>query len=199
MKAFFLTILIAISACQLSEAQVTELSELENLRQFSSLEDALAQPDSVYRLRVKAKGGILPTEVFTSFPNLLELDISRNRIKVLPTEVGQLNKLRRLLADRNKIATLPKEIGDLIALEELVMNRNELTELPKEIGNLKNLRRIDLWSNNLQELPSSMRQMPSLKEVDLRVIVMSDDQKDDIRELLPDAKVHLDKGCNCGR
>ena len=44
-----------------------------------------------------------------------------------------------------------------------------------------------------------MRQITGLKEVDLRVIVMSDDQKDDIRELLPDTKVHLDKGCNCGR
>jgi leucine-rich repeat protein SHOC2 len=198
MKAF-LTILIVLSTCQLSTAQITELSELEGLRQFTSMEEALAQPDSVYRLRVKAKGGVIPTEVFNSFPNLLELDISRNRLKVIPTEIGQLKKLRRLLADRNKIATLPKEIGDLIALEELVMNRNELTELPKEIGNLTNLRRIDLWSNNLQELPYSMRQITGLKEVDLRVIVMSDDQKDDIRELLPDAKVHLDKGCNCGR
>jgi len=192
-------ILFTFIASLCAKAQVTDLSELDDLRQFTSLEDALAQPDSVYRLRVKVRGRELPREVFTAFPNLLELDISRNRLKEVPKEIGQLKNLRRLLADRNKIATLPKEIGDLESLEELVLNRNELTELPKEIGKLKNLHRIDLWSNHIQDLPYTMRELPKLKEVDLRVIVMSDDQKDDIRELLPNTKVHLDKGCNCGR
>lgn len=194
-----LVILITISAFLSAKGQITDLSELDDLRQFTSLEEALMQPDSVYRLRMKAKGGILPQETFTSFPNLLELDISRNRLKVLPPEISQLKGLKRLLADRNKMVTLPKEIGDLESLEELVLNRNELTELPMEIGNLKSLRRIDLWSNNIQNLPHTMREIPHLKEVDLRVIVMTDDQKGDIRELLPDTKIHLDKGCNCGR
>ncbi len=83
------------------------------------------------------------------------------------------------------------------SLQQLILNRNELTSIPKEISALKNLYLLDMWSNNISDLPQSMKDMPNLKEVDLRVIVMSDDQKEEIRELLPNVKVHMDKGCNC--
>lgn len=180
-----------------AQAQRFTIADLDDLRVFTSLSEALAQPDSVYRLRLKVKDAI-PPEVFTAFPNLHELNIGRNRLKALPKEIGMLKSVKRLVADRNKLVTLPAEIGDMESLEVLVLNRNELTSIPKEIGKLKNLYLLDLWSNNLGDLPESMSRMPSLKEVDLRVIVMSDDQKKEIRDMLPNVKVHLDKGCNCG-
>jgi Leucine-rich repeat (LRR) protein len=84
------------------------------------------------------------------------------------------------------------------SLQELILNRNELSTLPKEIGKLTNLYLIDLWSNNIDDLPKSMKEMKNLKEVDLRVIDMSNEQKDELQEMLPNVKVHLDKGCDCG-
>lgn len=174
------------------------LEGIEDVYQFTSLEEALAKPDSVFRLKLRTKLTELPAELFSSFPNLVELNLSRNQLKALPNSIGQLKNVKRLIVDRNKLASIPKEIGQMESLQELILNRNELTEIPKEISGLKNLYLLDLWSNNISDLPQSMKDMPNLKEVDLRVIVISDDLKEEIRELLPNVKVHMDKGCNCG-
>lgn len=182
-----------------AQAQRFSIEELDGLPVFTSMEQALSNPDSVYRIRLKGRVTEIPAEVFTAFPNLHELNLSRTRLTSLPKEIGQLKKLIRLVADRNKLDTLPPELGDMESLQVLILNRNDLTGLPKEISNLNNLYLIDLWSNNIVDLPYSMRQMPALKELDLRVIVMSDEQKEDIREMLPKVKVHMDKGCNCGK
>jgi len=173
------------------------LDGIEDVYQFTSMEEALEKPDSVIRLKLRTKLTELPAELFTSFPNLVELDLSRNRLKTLPASIGQLKNVKRLIVDRNKLESIPKEIGQMESLQELILNRNDLTSIPKEISVLKNLYLLDMWSNNISDLPQSMRDMPNLKEVDLRVIVMSDDQKEEIRELLPNVKVHMDKGCNC--
>jgi hypothetical protein len=195
MRTIFAIVFICLAVS--AQAQRFTIEELEDLYVFTTLEEALAKPDSVYRLRLNVKNEI-PAEVFTAFPNLHELNLSRNRLKALPKEIGLLKNVKRFVADRNKIVTLPPEIGDMEALQELVLNRNELTSLPKEIGKLQNLYLLDLWSNNLDDLPESMSKMTNLKEVDLRVIVMSDDRKKELREMLPNVKIHLDKGCNCG-
>jgi len=190
---------IFLLCCAMSlQAQRFSIQELDDLHVFTSMEEALAKPDSVYRLRLKVKHEI-PPEVFTAFPHLHELNLSRSRLSTLPKEISLLKNVKRLMADRVKLEVLPPEIGEMESLQELILNRNELKALPKEIGKLKNLYLLDLWSNNIDDLPASMSRMPALKEVDLRVIVMSDEQKQDIREMLPNVKVHMDKGCNCGK
>jgi len=192
-----LTILFICCAMSV-HAQRFSIQELDDLHVFTSIEEALAKPDSVYRLRLKLKGEI-PAEVFTAFPHLHELNLSRCRLTQLPKEVGMLKSVKRFIADRNKLETLPPQIGDMESLQELILNRNELKALPKEIGKLQSLYLIDLWSNHIDEIPESMRKMSALRELDLRVIVMTDEQKADIREMLPNVKVHMDKGCNCGK
>jgi Leucine-rich repeat (LRR) protein len=192
-----LTILFICCAMSL-QAQRFSIQELDDLHVFTTMEEALAKPDSVYRLRLKLKGEI-PPEVFTAFPHLHELNLSRSRLSTLPKEIALLKNVLRLIADRVKLELLPPEIGEMESLQELILNRNELKAIPKEIGKLQNLYLLDLWSNNLDDLPASMSKMPTLREVDLRVIVMSDEQKKDIREMLPNVKVHMDKGCNCGK
>jgi len=179
-------------------SQNVSLNEIEEWHEFTSLEEALANPDSVVRLRLRARLTEIPAEVFTAFPNLVELNLSRNQLKTLPATISLLKNVKRLIVDRNKLAALPPEIGQMESLQELILNRNELSTLPKEIGKLTNLYLIDLWSNNIDDLPKSMKEMKNLKEVDLRVIDMSNEQKDELQEMLPNVKVHLDKGCDCG-
>lgn len=181
-------------------AQNYTLEALESeVYQYTSLEEALAAPrDSVYSLKLKAGLKSVPSEVFTEFPNLLWLDLSKNRLKALPADIGLLKKLKKLILFKNKLESLPAEIGQLEELQELVINQNELETLPEEIGNLKKLRYIDMWSNNITHLPSSMEQMYALEEVDLRVIVMTQTEQENIKLLLPNTKVHMDQHCNCG-
>lgn len=192
-----LTILVSCVCLGLS-AQNVNLDNLDRIRQYTTLDEALANPDSVYSLKLKQNLKTIPAEVFVAFPNLVELDLSKNRIKELPADIQLLKKLKRLILFKNKIEELPPQIGELTDLEELIVNQNELTTLPAEIGKLKKLRYIDMWSNNIVGLPQTMADMPALQEVDLRVIVLSEKEREEIGELLQNVKVHMDEGCNCG-
>lgn len=183
-----------------SNAQNWTLDALETeIYQYTTLEEAMnASKDSVFSLKLKERLKVIPPEVFTEFPNLQWLDLSTNRIRQIPPELGLLKKLKKLILFKNKIEAIPPEIGELEDLRELIVNQNELETLPEEIGKLKKLRYIDMWSNNITGLPGSMAEMWALQEVDLRVIVMTEAEQEDIRILLPETKVHMDEHCNCG-
>lgn len=196
----FLLTVILIVLMQFCFAQNYTLDALETeIYQYTSLEEALAAPhDSVYSLKLKGRLKEVPLEVFTEFPNLQWLDLSRNRLKAIPPQIGLLKNLKKLILNKNKIEALPAEIGQLEDLRELIISQNELESLPSEIGELKKLRYLDMWSNNISRLPSEMAEMYALEEVDLRVIVMTEAEQEDIKILLPNTKVHMDQHCNCG-
>ncbi len=181
-------------------AQNWTLEALESeIYQYTSLEEALAAPrDSVYSLKLKKRLKQVPVEVFTAFPNLQLLDLSKNRLVEIPPELGMLKNLKKLILFKNKIESLPPQIGELENLQELIINQNELVTLPEEIGNLKKLRYIDMWSNNITRLPGSMAEMYALEEVDLRVIVMTQSEQEQIKDLLQNTEVKMDSHCNCG-
>lgn len=194
-------LVVALSIISLgSMAQNWTLDALETeIYQYTSLEEALsASKDSVYSLKLKARLKEVPLEVFTEFPNLQWLDLSKNRLKQIPPQLGMLKKLKKLILNKNKIESIPAEIGELEDLRILIISQNELETLPEEIGKLKKLRYIDMWSNNITGLPPTMEEMHALQEVDLRVIVMTEEEQENIRLALPNVKVHLDEHCNCG-
>lgn len=198
MRNFLLAILVNVCAESVGQNWTLEALQSE-IYQFETLEEALAAPrDSVFSLKLSGRLKKVPPEVFTEFPNLQLLDLSRNRIRELPPEIGNLKQLKKLILERNRIEYLPAEIGELEDLRELVINRNELITLPTEIGNLKKLRYIDMWSNNITELPRTMEEMHALQEVDLRVIVFNEQEQANIRAVLQNVKVHMDQHCNCG-
>lgn len=192
--------LILLTLSTLIRAQSYNIEALESeVYQFTSLEEALAAPrDSVYSLKLKGRLKQIPPEVFTSFPNLQLLDLSKNRIREIPPSIGLLKKLKKLILFKNLIETLPAEIGELTDLQMLIINQNELVSLPTEISKLKRLRYLDMWSNNITVLPRSMIEMPALEEVDLRVIVMTQHEQEAIKETLPNVKIQMDQHCNCG-
>jgi Leucine-rich repeat (LRR) protein len=60
------------------------------------------------------------------------LDLSRNRIKILPEEIGKLKALKVLAIGRNKISRLPLSLGDLPRLQLLKFDENPLVFPPSE-------------------------------------------------------------------
>jgi Leucine-rich repeat (LRR) protein len=199
MKPILLSFILMTAALK-TMAQSYTLEALESeIYQYTSLEEALAAPrDSVYSLKLNGRLKQIPLEVFTTFPNLQWLDLSKNRIREVPASIGMLKKLKKLILFKNLIETLPPEIGELSELQMLIINQNELLSLPTEISKLKKLRYLDMWSNNITVLPESMIEMPALEEVDLRVIVMTQNEQEAIKQTLQNAKVHMDQHCNCG-
>ena len=63
---------------------------------FTNLAQALMQPDSVFRLKLRRKGyKQIPAEVF-NFKNLRELDLIGNKIERIPNEISSLQQLEIL-------------------------------------------------------------------------------------------------------
>jgi len=172
------------------------LSETD-LKIYSSIEEALLNPDSVRYLSLKHKKlKTLPFEIF-QFKNLEILDVSKNKLTELPEEIQKLSKLRELSVSNNNLTTFPIQIGNLIALKKIIAYQNNIALLPNTIGNLVNLEMLDLWSNEIEIFPAEIKALKQLKFVDLRGIMLSDEQKQNIKSLLPNADIQFSMGCNC--
>lgn len=96
--------------------------------------------------------------------------MSFNKLTYLPTNIGyDLGKLKRLSVQLNKIRSLPSSIGEMKSLITLDVHFNELRGLPLAIGRLTNLEVLNLSSNfsDLTELPDTLGDLINLKELDL--------------------------------
>ncbi len=95
--------------------------------------------------------------------NLIQLDISGNKLTYLPSEISKLKNLKELGISENKLISLPPGISELKNLTQLDISRNQLTSLPPEIKELTNLTQLDISGNQLPSLP------PELLELELEI------------------------------
>lgn len=95
------------------------------------------------------------------------LDLSSQRLNILPPEIGQLTNLVSLNIFKNALTELPPELGDLTSLRSLDIHTNKLTQLPPEIGQLTSLRFVDLSNNQLTRFPSEIVKLTNLRFLDL--------------------------------
>jgi len=165
---------------------------------YESLEEALKEPEKVYRLHLKK-------QKLTEFPkdilkltNLQELDLTKNKLKEIPEEISQLTNLQTLNLSKNQLELLPSSIGQLKNLKVLIVNQNELVGLPNTIGDLENLKYLDLWSNNISYWPEQLANLKNLKTMDLRVIMINTEKQNYIQSLLPNTKIYFSPDCKCG-
>lgn len=193
----FLSLLFILSISRLI-AQPLDSATLATKPVFTSLEEALKNPDQVYRLNLrKQKLKKVPSEIF-KLKNLQELNISKNKLTEIPAGIENLPNLELLDASANELESLPAEIGQCTSLKRMILNRNNIQELPSTIGNLSALEYLDLWSNSIIEFPEAINKLSeTLKVLDLRVINMNDERQEAIRALLPKTTIHFSRSCNC--
>jgi Leucine-rich repeat (LRR) protein len=174
-------------------------SELAGKKLYTSLEEALQTPDSVYRLKLnkRLKCDSLPPEIFAC-KNLQELHLTGTKLSVLNQAIGELKNLTLLSLYHNRLVTLPETIGNLSRLQTLIISRNLISTLPKNIGKLQNLVLIDAWGNPLYTLPDEISALQkTLKILDLRQIPLRDYEYDKMAELLPQTSIIITSACNC--
>lgn len=93
----------------------------------------------------------VPAYVFDS-KALVGLNLSNNELSgALPSQVGQLKKLKVLNLSDNNFTGVPAEVGQLSELEILNLSNNQLTGLPNELGNLSNLKLLNVSGNSYSE------------------------------------------------
>ncbi|KAG2457487.1 LRC57 protein, partial [Polypterus senegalus] len=96
--------------------------------------------------------------------SLRTVDLSNNKIEVLPSFIGVFSVLKSLTLNCNKLAFIPDEIGKLKKLETLHLNGNQLKHLPATVGQLSALRTLGLSGNRFKEFPAHLG---SLRHLDL--------------------------------
>lgn len=192
---FFLAIALLFSFSL--KAQLLDSLALDSAFTFTTLQEALKNPDAVVKLELrKQKFKIFPKEIY-QFKNLQYLDLSKNNIKSIPDSIEVLSNLQYLSFSKNVLIEVSPNIGKLLNLKYLNLNQNDIEVIPVQIGNLEKLEVLDLWSNNFSEYPSSMASLKSLKVLDLRNILINDERQNHIKRMLPKATIYMSPSCTC--
>jgi len=129
---------------------------------YMDLQEALKNPDRVYRINLIAQNlSQFPPEL-KSFPNLTNLDLYQNRIRAIPSWISEIKNLKNLDLSFNLIDTLPTALFQLSKLTKLDLKYNHLNNLSLGFGKLANLRDLDLSSNALDRLPDDFGELKKL-------------------------------------
>ena len=100
-----------------------------------------------------------------------EIDLEgKNLVGVIPSSIGDLDKLRRLdLSNNNLMGSVPLELVNLSDLVELRLNDNNLTGIiPSELGTLMGLEELRLNNNSLTgTIPSGLGDLENLTQLRL--------------------------------
>ncbi len=104
---------------------------------------------------------------FYHFPQLLNLNLSNNKIQTLSNELGKISKLESINLDNNELTSLPDGISILYNLKELTAANNHLSYVPSNLGQSHNLERINLSENMITDIPEEIGNCPGLWEVKL--------------------------------
>lgn len=177
--------------------ELFSLEQLDSVKVFTSLEDAIKSPLEVYRLELKKqKLKEIPEEVY-QFKNLQYLDLSRNKLDTFPKQLATLSNLVVIVLNRNSINYLTESIGSFKNLMVLEASNNYLWEIDKSIGDLRKLEVLDLWANRLINLPESVQEIKSLKVIDMRVNPVKREVQEEIQEYLPKCLMNFSYDCKC--
>lgn len=196
-KIVFFAFILFVSSKLTAQTPLYDSLTLDTMQAFTSLEEALKNPEKVIKLELrKKKLKSFPLDIL-KFKNLQYLDLSKNDIKEIPAEIAELKNLQYFSISKNSLEALPNQIGELENLYYLNANQNELTVIPYQIGKLSKLRYLDLWSNNIENFPNELKDLKNLKVLDLRVILIPDAEQNRIQALLPKTKVHFSPYCKC--
>ncbi len=198
-KHIALVFLLGIIATANVNAQTfTRYQDTLNLDEYTSLEEAMKEPDKVRRLVLKNKKlKEIPAEIFL-FKNLVELDLRGNKIKNIPAQIAALTKLRYLNLSRNDIDSIPAAFGDLKSLVYVELGQNAISYIAPQFKQLTSLEYLSLWENELTYFPACSNL--NIKELDLRSIIITASQRDQIKEALPEKTIiYFSPDCNCGK
>ena len=131
--------------------------------------------NSVTSINVANHGlkGTLHTLNFSSFSNLLTLDVSNNSFSgTIPHQIANLSRVSELIMNNNNFSgPIPISLTKLATLKILNLKYNSISgPLPEEIAELKNLECLLFQSNHLSStIPPTTGRMANLVELNLQL------------------------------
>ncbi|WP_188315872.1 leucine-rich repeat domain-containing protein [Chitinophaga agrisoli] len=154
---------------------------------YRSLEEALANKNDVYNLRLyrfkwedlqliatlkqlqylaleNGKLDSLP-EAICSLPDIRTLNLCGNKFTKIPEGVRRMKQLDYLVMYDNEIREVPAWIGELTNLKTLILVRNKIDSISPGIGRLHKLSDFAVNNNMLRHLPKEIGELRSLREL----------------------------------
>lgn len=101
----------------------------------------------------------------SNFKNLIQLDLSYNRLIQISDEICFQLKLEVLYLSHNILRCISPSICNLVSLKKLKLNNNCIKKISPDIGKLVNLNKLDLHNNGLSSIPQEISQLISLKKL----------------------------------
>ena len=137
-------------------------------KEYSNLEEALKNPEKVYRLNLSNQNIELPKESWSKFINLEYLSFKNDHLKEIPNEIALLKNLKVLDLSGNDFKILPLSFSELSNLEELFLNDEKNMKLYDNIeiiSLLPHLRVLHLENDNLSNLPKNIFKLTNLESL----------------------------------
>lgn len=102
------------------------------------------------------------------YTNIIELDLSRNRLTCLPQQIIQLTQLQTLNIMSNQLTEISTEFYNLQHLQVLNLSQNKISTIPQEMPiKLRNLVTLSIAANQIDQLPHNMDQWIHMKHLQL--------------------------------
>lgn len=125
-----------------------------------------AQKTGVFQLTEKGLAEF-PEDLQRLGGNLRTINLSSNKIEVLPPWMGKFSVLKSLTLNHNRLTRLPDELSKLKKLETLHLGGNQIMHLPADFGQLSTLKTLNLSGNQLRAIPPQLCTLRHLDVVDL--------------------------------
>lgn len=109
----------------------------------------------------------LPQISMYNFRYMQQLNLSGNKIKFLPSDIGKMTMLKEFNLGYNALSRLPNSVSLLKSLVDLNLSNNNFSVLPFELRHLWQLERLHLSGNLFASIPSPVVAMRGLKLLDL--------------------------------
>jgi Protein tyrosine and serine/threonine kinase/Leucine rich repeat len=143
----------------------------------------------IKRLDLAAGLTEFPIEIFDLADSLEILNLSDNKLRSLPADLGRLHKLKIIFLSNNDFEEVPEVLADCpnlsmvgfksnkirvlgenilpLNVRWLIFTDNQLERLPKSIGHLHKLQKLMLAGNQLRSLPDEMAACQNLELIRL--------------------------------
>ena len=112
-------------------------------------------PESLTRIDASANQlAALPEALGRLVPSLRVLDVTKNGLRDLPSDLGECAELEALRASHNGLRSLDFLRAPLLRLTELHADKNGLSEVPASLWLCPRLKHVSLCANRLSNLAS---------------------------------------------
>lgn len=162
-----LLLLVFVFLFKNAKAQ-SALDSIQLNKEFFSLDEALKNPENVYRINLSNQNLQISDTIWSKFTNLQYLSLKNDHLKQIPAGIGYLKNLKVLDLSGNDFKVLPSTFINLTKLQELFLNDDKYFKFKKNIpilSTLPNLKSLHIENDGLKSLPKDIYRLSHLESL----------------------------------